>query len=368
MFGFLHQQKTRVPVIASYIALCLILILIVGCATGTVSTAVPTQVSTTASSVSKTAVPSSATQSTTISSATSSGPTIGTMGGGQVNKSSDTVLQAMISAVAGKFRQFTYTDTQTGKTLPYNLYVPANYDPSKSYPLVLFMPDASVNGKETTAPLTQGYGAIIWATDAEQAKHPSFVLVPEYSVTVLDDHNGFVMTDYIDITFRLLNSITSQYNIDKNRLYTTGQSQGCMISLVLSTKYPDLFAAEWFVSGQWDITTLGNLAKQKFFYIAAEGDEKASGGQAEVKNMFTSAGVKYSTATWDATWSSDQFATAVKSILAEGNKINIATFKKGTVLPAGVAVGTSEHMYSFDYAYKIESVRDWLFAQVKTTN
>jgi len=286
------------------------------------------------------------------------------MGGG-VDKSSDTALQTMISSVKDKFKQFTYTDATTGKTLPYNLFIPANYDASKSYPLVLFIADSSVVGKEVTAPLTQGYGGIIWATDAEQAKHASFVLVPEYPQVIIDDHSGFTLTDYVEITARLLNSVTSAYNIDKNRLYATGQSMGCMTLLVLSAKYPDLFAAEFFVSGQWDITTLGNLAKEKFFYIAAEGDDKASAGQAEVKTMLQTAGVKFSAATWDATWSSEQFSAAVKTMLADGNNINFATFKKGSVLPAGASAGASEHMYSFDYAYKIESVRDWLFKQTK---
>jgi len=82
--------------------------------------------------------------------------------------------------------------------------------------------------------------------------------------------------------------------------------------------------------------------------------------------MLRDSGTPFSTATWDATWTVDQFATAVKSILAEGNPINIVTFQKGTVLPTGASAGTNEHMYSFDYAYKIEGVRDWLFAQVKT--
>ena len=39
-------------------------------------------------------------------------------------------------------------------------------------------------------------------------------------------------------------------------------------------------------------------------------------------------------------------------------------FEKGSVVPEGMTVG-NEHMYSFDYAYKLESVRDWLFEQSK---
>lgn len=62
--------------------------------------------------------------------------------------------------------------------VPYNLYIPRNYDKTRTYPLVMFIADSSVVGRETTAPLTQGYGGLIWATAAEQAKHASFVLVP----------------------------------------------------------------------------------------------------------------------------------------------------------------------------------------------
>ena len=39
----------------------------------------------------------------------------------------------------------------------------------------------------------------------------------------------------------------------------------------------------------------------------------------------------------------------------------------GTTLAEGQSgsTGAGEHMTSFDYAYKLEAVRDWLFAQSK---
>ncbi|MFZ5969574.1 MAG: hypothetical protein ACOYVK_20635 [Bacillota bacterium] len=308
----------------------------------------------------------SSTQTTVSTSETTNKPKPGgMMGGGAVDKSSDTELQSMISEVEGKFKQFEFKDPDTGKTVPYNLYIPDDYDSSKSYPLVLFIADSSVVGKDNTAPLTQGYGGIIWVTKEEQEKHESFVLVPQYPEVIIDDHGSFTTTDYVEITARLLNSVTSSYNIDENRLYGTGQSMGCMTIMYLSAEHPDLFAAQLFVSGQWDVSKLGPLANQKFFYIAAAGDQKASTGQTELLAALQKEGASISTATWDATWSADKFTTAVKSILSEGKNINFVTFELGTVLPEGVPVGTSEHMYSFDYAYKIEGVRDWLFNQTK---
>ncbi|MCM3411849.1 alpha/beta hydrolase-fold protein [Metabacillus litoralis] len=289
----------------------------------------------------------------------------GMMGGGAVDKSSDTELQTMISEIEGEFEQLEYTDSETGETLTYNLYTPENYDPSKSYPLVLYISDSSTVGEDAMKPLSQGYGGLIWATEEEQAKHESFVLVPQYPDVIIDDHGSFTTTEYIEMTKRLLDSVTSNYSIDDNRLYATGQSMGCMTLLYLSAQYPDLFAGQLFVSGQWDASTLESLADQNFFYIAAAGDEKASTGQEELLTTLENEGASISTATWDATWSTEESTAAVESILSEGNNINFATFELGTVLPEGVEVGTSEHMYSFDYAYKVEAVRDWLFEQVK---
>ena len=40
------------------------------------------------------------------------------------------------------------------------------------------------------------------------------------------------------------------------------------------------------------------------------------------------------------------------------------TFAQGTTLAEGQSSGgAGEHMTSFDYAYKLEAVRDWLFRQ-----
>lgn len=54
----------------------------------------------------------------------------------------------------------------------------------------------------------------------------------------------------------------------------------------------------------------------------------------------------------------------VNELLSNNNAINFIMFEKGSVVPEGMTVG-NEHRYSFDYAYKLESVRDWLFEQSK---
>lgn len=97
---------------------------------------------------------------------------------------------------------------------------------------------------------------------------------------------------------------------DKNRVYTTGQSMGCMTSMYLNLKYPNLFAASLYVGGQWDTSKMGVLADDKFFYIVGEGDTKASVGMKYLKTVFESERAKFSTATWDGTWSQEEFTVA----------------------------------------------------------
>lgn len=286
-------------------------------------------------------------------------------GGGQTDKSSDAELQAMIAEVAPKFQLLTYEDAETGTTLQYQLYVPENYDESQSYPLIQFIPDSSVVGRSTDAVLTQGWGGLIWATDEEQAKHPAFVVVPVFTETIVDD--SFNHSEQIEVAVRLIQSLTEQYSIDTDRLYTTGQSMGGMTSFYLNATYPDLFAASLFVGSQWDNSILNTLEDDSFFYIVSAGDPKASVGQAGLMEVFDGDGAAYSHGEWSAQDESETQNAAVAAMLAEGNSANFVTFTLGTTLAEGQTSGggAGEHMTSFDYAYKIEAVRDWLFGQVK---
>ena len=286
-------------------------------------------------------------------------------GGGQTDKSSDTELQAMIAGVAPKFQLLTYEDEETGTALQYQLYVPESYDESKSYPLIQFIPDASVVGRDADYVLTQGWGGLIWATDEEQAKHPAFVVVPVFTETIVDD--SFNHSEQIEVAVRLIQSLTETNSIDTNRLYTTGQSMGGMTSFYLNATYPSLFAASLFVGSQWDNSILNVLEDDSFFYIVSAGDPKASVGQAGLMEVFDGDGAAYSHAEWSAQDDAETQNAAVTAMLAEGNSANFVTFTLGTTLAEGQTSGggAGEHMTSFDYAYKIEAVRDWLFGQVK---
>lgn len=72
-----------------------------------------------------------------------------------------------------------------------------------------------------------------------------------------------------------LDNVLDLYSIDRNRIYTTGQSMGCMASIVLNIRYPDYFAASYLVAGQWDERNIPGLEKQKLWMLCSQGDAKA---------------------------------------------------------------------------------------------
>ena len=288
----------------------------------------------------------------------------GPKGRSAIDKSTDKKLQAMLEETVPKFTQHTYIDTVTNRSITYNLFLPADYKEGDSYPLLMFIGDASTVGTDPTTPLQRGYSPAIWATAKAQAKHPCIILVPQYAGVIIDDHNGFKITEDVEATARLVKAVAQKYGADAKRIYSTGQSMGCMTTMYLAAKHPDLFAATLMVSGQWNVSDLSSLAQQKFFYIAAGGDPKASQGQRDLLPVLREQGAKVSTATWDATQSYSELSKAAKREIAQGNAINFATFVTGSVLPES-AKDANEHMYSFDHAYQITAVRDWLFAQHK---
>lgn len=282
---------------------------------------------------------------------------------GGADKSYDSRLLTLREQIAPRFEVLTFNDPQTGKAMQYNLYTPKNLDPKRKYPLVMFIADASTAGKGVKAPLMQGYGGIIWATDEAQAKHPAFVLVPSYTETAVNDQ--WQTTEEVGMTLRLVKNLMTEKPIDANRIYTTGQSMGGMISFYLNSIEPKLFAASMFVGSQWDINVLKPLEKAKFIYTVSAADSKASAGMAQVAEMLKKDKVAYAETEFSAKLPQTEQNAQVQKMLAQSKKINFIRFTPNTVIPENSTHKGAEHMYSFDYAYLLEPARDWLMSQRK---
>ena len=259
-----------------------------------------------------------------------------------------------------RFQQYEYTDKEVGATIPYNLYLPQNYDPKKKYPLLFFVADASANINAIKTPLFQGNGATIWANDSEQAKHECIILAPQYTADLVDkigmmttDEN--VWTPGLTLVTNLLHDVIERYSVDINRIYGTGQSQGGMANIAISDKYPDLFAAQWLVACQWNVEEMAAMKDKKLWITVCEGDTKAFPGMNAATALWESLGSKVARnkTFWDSHASITEINANVKDMTAANAPINYSVFASGN------------HMYTWSFAYDIEAIRDWLFQQRK---
>lgn len=256
-----------------------------------------------------------------------------------------------ICAVADAFRQEEFKSPYTGQVLPYNIYLPANYDPEKSYPLVLFIHDAGAAGGDVTQTLYQGNGATSWAEPEAQARHECIVVAPEYPVVTVDDDWNY--SHHLDTTIELLEELQTRYSIDRDRIYATGQSMGCMSTIVMMLKEPDLFAGALLVAGKWNPELMGPLADQNIWIISCEGDVSSNTLQGEAVAKWREQGSDVTEATWEMTLTPEQFNAAADKMRAEGNHLLFTHLAGGN------------HRATWFVAYGIDSVQDWLFEQHK---
>lgn len=252
--------------------------------------------------------------------------------------------------VADDFTQGVFDDQATGINLRYNLFTPRNLEPGKTYPLVLFMHDASGAGKSNIRhTLLQGNGATVWASSQWQENHPCFVLAPQFDQVILDD--GFTTTADIDACLNLLDSLLKNLPIDYNRLYTTGQSMGCMASYVLMTRRPELFASAMLVAGQWDPSVLAPLAQKNLWLLSAKGDAKSSAGVAQAIEIWNANGAAVVEEEWPFDPVYEGYDELVEQMLRKGGNIHYSHFAGG------------DHNNTWRIAYSIKGVREWLFRQ-----
>lgn len=268
----------------------------------------------------------------------------------------------VINLIVDEFKQFTFHDPATGRTLNYNLFTPRGYDHRRQYPLVLFMHDASVVNVATIGPLVQGLGAVCWASPEDQRRHECFVLAPEYPEVVIDDN--YKPSTYFDATVNLVRHLSSEHSIDRSRLYTTGQSMGAMLSLGADIKYPDLFAASFIVAGQWPAAQAAPLAHEKLWVLVSQDDDKAFPMENAIMTVIEQDGTKVATATWNGQSTPAQFAADVRTMEAQHAPVNYATFAPGTVEPPGTSSANGAgHMDTWHIAYTIPGIRDWVMRQ-----
>ncbi|MEL7834484.1 prolyl oligopeptidase family serine peptidase [Fodinibius sp. Rm-B-1B1-1] len=163
------------------------------------------------------------------------------------------------------FKAQTFTDS-TGQELQYRILKPADYDSSKSYPLVLFLHGAGERGDDNFSQLKWGVSHL--AEPKMREKYPAFIVAPQMPegavwsqlITSRDTTSytasmGQTPTKPMRLTIELLKQLQEEYPVDSNRLYVTGISMGGFGTFDLIQRFPNKFAAAVPVCGGGDTTT-----------------------------------------------------------------------------------------------------------------
>lgn len=269
---------------------------------------------------------------------------------------------------------------QTGQfeALKYNLYIPKNYDPGKKYPLVQFIHDAGYVSDDPMVTLAQGTGAICWMRPEAQAKHECFVLAPQFPAPrIVED--DFSALPILETDKRLIDHLCDTYSIDRDRIYTTGQSMGCMSSIELAIRYPGFFAAALLVSGFWNPDTMLALKDQALWILISVGDTKAYEYQTRAIDRLTFAGADVGRYFWNGKVGTTRLNELAEEAVAQGHKIKYTLFENDSTMPDKLLAlraadpdnwweGNDEfgnHVGTWQLVYEVEAIRDWLFTNTR---
>ena len=250
--------------------------------------------------------------------------------------------------------------------IDYLLYVPENYDPKEQYPMVMFIADANGVAKDPYVSLAIGIGGSVWATKESQDEHPCFVLIPSFQPDEILTHDDFTYHPILEQVGPLIEFVAGQYSIDKNRIYGTGESMGCMSNCQLDILYPDLFAAQILVAGQWDPVKCGSvMADKPLWILVSNGDIKAHPGMDAITAAIEENGGKVGRYSWDAK-AVDQWDRYVSDAMQDDVTCRYVVFAGDSVIPEGGDPNPGEHhVCTWQVAYQIKGVRDWLFTNSK---
>lgn len=156
-----------------------------------------------------------------------------------------------------------FFDTQSGKNLPYRIFVPENYSSKNKYPILLMLHGAGERGNDNSTQLANFKNAFQTAGDFLSQSIVIFPQCPANGWWNIEEYSENYTSEngWLGVVVRLLKKVQTTYSCDSNRIYVTGLSMGGMATWDLLTHYPEIFAAGVPVCGSGDTSLAYRLTK-----------------------------------------------------------------------------------------------------------
>lgn len=137
-----------------------------------------------------------------------------------------------------------------GKEHRYVLFVPHDYKPDKSWPLILFLHGAGESGEDGKKPAAVGLGPAI---KKREKTFPFIAIFPQATRPMRGvGRNWFAESDNGKRALAILDEVEKKVKVDAKRVYLTGLSMGGYGTWNMAAKHPERWAAIAPVCGGGD--------------------------------------------------------------------------------------------------------------------
>lgn len=288
---------------------------------------------------------------------------------------------SVFGASAAQQLKLTFTDPALGGyTMPYNLFLPANYDPAgPALPVILYLHGAGERGNDNNSHINGSMQPLLDTTQVGTGSQRAIVIAPQCpsgqvwnSINTGDNWTpgGTGISSYsetfsqqaartiskpLQAAMDILSSVQSTKNVNSSKLYITGLSMGGFGTWDAITRFPNKFAAAMPLSGGGNKLAASTLINTPIWdYHGAEDTVVYPNGSSDVINAIRSNGGSksiYSLQGGTGHWGWHVFYTPYSSTGTPADVSYWSYYVGGSVTTGGMP------------NYAGDTVYDWLFAQ-----
>lgn len=193
------------------------------------------------------------------------------------SNSSDGQQRRAPSSLTNATGEFTDREfrNRSGERMPYRLFVPANYDARRSYPLALWLHGSGARGDDLRLLAGADASGLDFLSKPEhQAQNPCFIVAPQCPANGRWDAGGAdEMSNQMRLVLEIIGSVRASYNIDAARLYVLGISLGGHGAWDIIARRPQMFAAAVPICGRGDTTKAALVARTPVWAFHGDADQ-----------------------------------------------------------------------------------------------
>ncbi len=179
---------------------------------------------------------------------------------------------------------YEYNGTELGVAV----HLPRNYDPYKTYPLLISLHGDGYLNKTLDQIMTCGDNN--FAKSAMSLGEDCIIVMPNAGTEVwlyVPDIKQYVDNQYLSRSYdmstavpsaelnavdNLIDVLIANYPVDRDRVYLAGYSRGCMASFYLMNKNPERFSAAVLCCGAGDSSIMPDLASIPLWFYCGDQD------------------------------------------------------------------------------------------------